>query len=142
MARMQVRRTRRMQRRRFEDRSGALLIAVLICIGVVLALTMSALQTSLNQRRQLSRTLQLEQTRLLLEAAAESAAVDKWMQSQDKTDKPTPLKIELQLPTGKTGIITAAANTNKKAVLLTALIGDAENEVSVTRRSRLIGKDD
>ena len=142
MARMQVRRTRRMQRRRFEDRSGALLIAVLICIGVVLALTMSALQTSLNQRRQLSRTLQMEQTRLLLEAAAESAAVDKWMQSQDKTDKPTPLKIELQLPTGKTGIITAAANTNKKAVLLTALIGDAENEVSVTRRSRLIGKDD
>jgi len=51
------------------DRSGSLLVVVLICLGIIGALLFTAMQSSLKQRQQLSRELQMEQTRLLAEAA-------------------------------------------------------------------------
>ena len=128
-------------RYRSGHREGVLLFAVLVCIGVALALTMAAVQTSFNQRRHLSRTLQLEQTRLLLDAAAKSKAFKQWRASQDDADEVKPLKITLELPTGKPAEITAL-EADDDNLLLTAMIGDAKNEVSVTRRSRSVGKDD
>ena len=129
-------------RHRSENREGVLLFAVLVCIGVALALTMSAMKTSLNQRRHLSRTMQMEQTRVLLDAATNSKAFKQWRTSQEEdADEVKPLKITVQLPTGKPAVITAT-ETDKETYMLTALIGDAENKISVTRRSRSIGKDD
>ena len=128
-------------RHRSANREGLLLFAVLACIGIALALTMTAMRTSLNQRRHLSRTLQMEQNRLLLDAAANSDAFKKWSESQDDADEVKPLKITFELPTGKPAVITAL-EADKDNFLLTASIGDAENEISVTRRSRSVGKDD
>jgi len=129
------------QCRRRRNREGLLLIAVLVCIAIALALAMAALQTSLYQRRHLSRTLQLEQTRLLLDAAANSKAFQEWSKSQQDADEVKTLKISLQMPTGKPAVVTAA-EADDKTFLLTAMIGDAENKLSVTRRSRSVGKDD
>jgi type II secretory pathway pseudopilin PulG len=53
---------------RRQTRSGIVLIVVLVCLSVIGALIFSALQTSLRQRKQLDRELQMEQTRLLAEA--------------------------------------------------------------------------
>ena len=128
-------------RYRSRNREGTLLFAVLVCIGVALALTMAAMRTSLTQRRHLSRTMQIEQNRLLLDAAANSKAFKQWSESQEDADEVKPLKITLELPNGKPAVITATEN-DKETYMLTALIGDAENEISVTRRSRLVGKDD
>ena len=128
-------------RYRSRNREGTLLFAVLVCIGVALALTMAAMRTSLTQRRHLSRTMQIEQNRLLLDAAANSKAFKQWSESQEDADEVKPLKITLQLPNGKPAVITAT-ESDKESYMLTAMIGDAENEISVTRRSRLVGKDD
>jgi len=128
-------------RYRSRNREGTLLFAVLVCIGVALALTMAAMQTSLSQRRHLSRTMQIEQNRLLLDAAANSKAFKQWSESQEDADEVKPLKITLQLPNGKPAVITAT-ESDKETYMLTAMIGDAENEISVTRRSRLVGKED
>ena len=128
-------------RYRSRNREGTLLFAVLVCIGVALALTMAAMRTSLTQRRHLSRTMQIEQNRLLLDAAANSKAFKQWSESQEDADEVKPLKITLELPNGKPAVITAT-ESDKETYMLTAMIGDAENEISVTRRSRLVGKDD
>ena len=128
-------------RYRSRNREGTLLFAVLVCIGVALALTMAAMRTSLTQRRHLSRTMQIEQNRLLLDAAANSKAFKQWSESQGDADEVKPLKITLQLPNGKPAVVTAT-ESDKETYMLTAMIGDAENEISVTRRSRLVGKDD
>jgi len=128
-------------RYRSRNREGTLLFAVLVCIGVALALTMAAMRTSLTQRRHLSRTMQIEQNRLLLDAAANSKAFKQWSESQEDADEVKPLKITLQLPNGKPAVVTAT-ESDKETYMLTAMIGDAENEISVTRRSRLVGKDD
>jgi len=121
--------------RRYEKRSGVMLFAVLACISIALALTLAAMQSSLNQRRHLSRTLQLEQTRLLLEAAANSQTVKNWSEAEDDAEERKPLKIELQLPSGKRATVTAAVKPNQEEYLLTAMIGDADNQISTTRRS-------
>ena len=128
-------------RYRSRNREGTLLFAVLVCIGVALALTMAAMRTSLTQRRHLSRTLQLEQTRLLLDGAANSKAFKKWRSAQDDAGEIKPLNLTLKLPTGKTAVITAT-NSDKENFMLTAMIGEAKNEISMTRRSRSVGKDD
>ena len=128
-------------RYRSRNREGTLLFAVLVCIGVALALTMAAMRTSLTQRRHLSRTMQIEQNRLLLDAAANSKAFKQWSESQEDADEVKPLKITLQLPNGKPAVVTAT-ESDKETYMLTAMIGDTENETSVTRRSRLVGKDD
>jgi type II secretory pathway pseudopilin PulG len=118
-----------------------MLFAVLVCVGVALALTMTAMQTSLQQRRHLSRTLQLEQTRILLDAAEGSKPFKQWVADQEGAVEFKPLKMTLELPTGKAAAISATA-VDEESFLLTALIGDADNEISVTRRSRSVGKDD
>ena len=51
------------------DRKGSLLVVVLVCLGLIGALIFAALQAMLEQRRQLGRELQMEQTRWLAEAA-------------------------------------------------------------------------
>ena len=51
------------------DRKGSLLVVVLVCLGLIGALIFAALQGMLEQRRQLGRELQMEQTRWLAEAA-------------------------------------------------------------------------
>lgn len=54
-------------------RGAAGLTVVLVCIGVIGALIFASLQTSLRQRRQLDRELQMEQTRWLAEAGLDHA---------------------------------------------------------------------
>jgi Tfp pilus assembly protein PilX len=59
---------------RFRHReSGFVLIAVLVCLGVIVALIYSSMRISMRQRRILDRELQMEQTRWLVLAAANHA---------------------------------------------------------------------
>ena len=64
------------------NRSGAAaLTVVIVSIGVIGALIFASLQTSLRQRRQLDRELQMEQTRWLAEAGLNHAM--KLVESED-----------------------------------------------------------
>lgn len=49
-------------------RRGAVLLAVLVCLGIASAITGVAVHRSLSARRQLNHNWQLEQTRMLLDA--------------------------------------------------------------------------
>lgn len=49
-------------------RAGAVLLAVLVCLGIASAITGLAVHRSLSVRRQLNHDWQLEQTRMLLDA--------------------------------------------------------------------------
>jgi len=51
-----------------KKRSGTVLIAVLVCLGLIATLMFSAVRVSLQQRRQLERELQMEQTCWLADA--------------------------------------------------------------------------
>ena len=53
---------------RHKSRRGTVLVAVLVCIGIALAITLVALRSSLSTRRQLVLERQVEQTRWLLDA--------------------------------------------------------------------------
>lgn len=59
--------------RRSRSRGGALLIAVLVCMGVAITILLGGVQLSLHQRRQMKLDLQMEQTRWLLDAAIDRA---------------------------------------------------------------------
>lgn len=52
---------------------GLVLITTLVCLGVIVAMLLIAMQTSLKQKRRLDRELQMEQTRWLAIAATEQA---------------------------------------------------------------------
>ena len=55
------------------QRKGTVLVAVLVCLGLIGTLMFASVRVSLQQRRQLERELQMEQTRLLADAGLERA---------------------------------------------------------------------
>ena len=63
-------------------RDAAILIVVLVCLGIASSMTVTAMQSSLRARREMSRQWQLEQTRWLLDAGIRQA-----MNSATKTDQ-------------------------------------------------------
>lgn len=72
-------------RPRKNGRSGAILIAVLVVLGVVSAMLLAAVTASVKQRRQLRQELQLEQTRWVVDAGVRKAILD--IQSGRKVDQ-------------------------------------------------------
>ena len=62
-----------MNRLKSKSRSGTILICVLACLGVVTALVMSTLQSSLRGRREVRMQRQLIQTEYLCEAGVQRA---------------------------------------------------------------------
>ena len=62
-----------MRSRNLPKRRGAILIAVLVCLGIATTIVLGAVQTSIRQHRQVRNELQLEQTRWLLDAGVERA---------------------------------------------------------------------
>ncbi|MEM9364784.1 MAG: hypothetical protein AAGD07_02235 [Planctomycetota bacterium] len=56
--------------KRFQ-RQGGVLMCTLVCLGVVLSILLGATVLSLKHRRQLNRVIQLEQTRLVLDAVCD-----------------------------------------------------------------------
>ena len=62
-----------MNRLKSKSRSGTILICVLACLGVVTALVMSTLQSSLRGRREVRMQCQLIQTEYLCEAGVQRA---------------------------------------------------------------------
>lgn len=66
-ARLPVGLTKIARRKRNAQRGGWTMVAVLVCLGVAMAITAAGMRTSLRARRQLNNQWQLEQTRLLLD---------------------------------------------------------------------------
>ena len=62
-----------MNKKNSKSRSGTVLICVLACLGVVIALVMSTVQSSLRGRREVRLQRQLVQTELLCEAGVQRA---------------------------------------------------------------------
>lgn len=62
-------------RRNYRNRQqrGFVLIATMVCLGVIVAMLLLAFQTSLKQTRRLNRELQMEQTRWLARAVQSRA---------------------------------------------------------------------
>lgn len=79
---------------RARDRQGTVLVAVIVCLGLIGVLIFSALQTSLKQRRQLNRELQMEQTRWLAEAGI-LHATKLAKSAEELPEKPTTLRPKL-----------------------------------------------
>lgn len=116
-------------------RSGVVLVAVLVCLSVITVLIFSAMQTSLRQRKQLDRELQMEQTRLLAEAGI--AFASRLIESSNgETDiDPATLNPKLhQLKTSEVKIET----TKRDAVIdvkVTAWIGLENRPETQTRQT-------
>ena len=62
-----------MNRTNISNRSGTVAIVVLVCLVVTSSIMLGAVASSLRQRRQLQQEIQLEQTRLLLDAGIAKA---------------------------------------------------------------------
>lgn len=75
-------------------RGAAAITVVLVCIGVIGILIFASLQTSLRQRRQLDRELQMEQTRWLVEAGM-GHAIKLVESKEDLESDPIVIKPEL-----------------------------------------------
>ena len=65
-----------------KSRSGAVLICVLACLGIVITLVMTTMQSSLRGRREVRMQRQLIQTELLCEAGVQRA-VRQYVKSQE-----------------------------------------------------------
>lgn len=70
------------------SRSGVVMLAVLVCFGVVALILLATAKLSLSERRQLKRELQMQQTQSLADAAvalairsAANAEEDAWQQA-------------------------------------------------------------
>jgi len=121
--------------KRHRDPTGFVLVAVLVCLSVIGALIFSAMQTSLRQRKQLDRELQMEQTRLLAEAGVVHAtqlietAKDDWKQN--------PILIEPALHDLKHAELKIELTRNKNAVdvVVTAWIGLKDRPETQTRQT-------
>ena len=64
------------------NRRGAVLIAVLVCMGFATVVLLGIVQNSLHQRRQMRRNLQMEQTQWLLDAGL-STGIARLMENSD-----------------------------------------------------------
>lgn len=62
-----------MNRTQIGKRSGTVAFVVLVCLVVTTTIVLGAVSSSLRQRRQLQQEIQLEQTRLLLDAGIAKA---------------------------------------------------------------------
>ena len=80
-----------MAKRLVKQKTGTVLVAALACMAIASMIVLAAIQTSLQQRRQLHRLAQMEQTRWLLDAGI-SHAVNLAQSGLDLPKKP--LQIE------------------------------------------------
>ena len=109
---------------RHSSRQGFTLVAVLVTLGLISALLLGAFHSSLKQRRQLERELQMQQTRFLARAAiAHGEAI-----ARSGEDMKSPIvskpKLEGSLQS-ETRIEFETAN-NKVTVTAKAWIGDKD----------------
>ncbi len=115
--------------------SGFVLVAVLVCLSVIGALIFSALQTSLSQRKQLDRELQMEQTCLLAEAGI-THAIDLVESSRAELKEQavviTPVLHDLKHAEVK---IELTRNENTVGVNVTAWIGLKDRPETQTRQT-------
>ena len=123
--------TRTSQRTR---KRGAVLVVVLVCLGVIGALIFASLQTSLRQRRQLDRELQMEQTRWLAEAGMNHAIeLIKSSDSDFDTDKPVLIKPKLDGNLAAEVKIEFEQSDDETKASVTAWIGLADRPETQTR---------
>lgn len=117
------------------NKHGTVLIVVLVSLSVIGALIFAALQTSLRQRRQLDRELQMEQTQWMAEAGM-NHAIELWNASDDDFDKDKPVVIKPKLD----GDLVAEVkirfkeDANATNVNVTAWIGLADRPETQTRQ--------
>ena len=114
---------------------AAALTVVIVCIGVIGALMFASLQTSLRQRRQLGRELQMEQTRWLAEAGIEHAK--QLIQSGDEPESGS-ITVKPKLDGVETGQVEIEFRESAGGleVNATAWIGLADRPETQTRQQR------
>lgn len=116
-------------------RSGVVLVAVLVCLSVITVLIFSAMQTSLRQRKQLDRELQMEQTRLLAEAGI--AFASRLIESSNGETDIDPVTLNPKLHQLKTSEVKIET-TKRDAVIdvkVTAWIGLENRPETQTRQT-------
>ena len=128
----------RIQSARIRNRSGAILICVLVCMSVVTTMTMIALQASLRHRRQMNTHWRLEQTRWLLDAGL-SRAISKLQTNPDYEGETWSLDRALvrhEVARVTIGVSQDKENPDFRIVRLRAEIDPNSPVVSNTKRSR------
>lgn len=102
-------------------RGGAILICVLVCMGIVSTITLLAVRTSLQVRRQMRQEVQLEQTRWLLDAGLARGL-------QRLRDRP-----DYQ---GETWNVAPALSTYAEATVQIAILTDEPDQASASTTER------
>lgn len=113
---------------------AAALTVVLVCVSVIGALVFASLQTSLRQRRQLDRELQMEQTRWLVEAGVDHA--EKLLESVDELPS-KPIVIKPKIDINNTAEVAIEFTPTKDAVEIqvSAWIGRVDRPETRTRQT-------
>ena len=119
------------------SRGGVVLIAVLVCMGIVMTLLLGAVQTSLHCRRQMRNEAQLEQTRWLVDAGIQKA-IASLEQHPDYAGE----RITVTPEVGKHAAVVVIKvkpikdSSSQVSINVTAELGDAEDEVQKTKRTK------
>lgn len=116
-------------------RTGTVLIAVLVCLGIASVITLTSVRSSLRHRRELRRQWQLEQTRWLLEAAVIRT------REQSRSDEDysgEAWDVSTTLPAYDKAIVTiqpADSESQEASWSVTATIGSSSDDFMTTQRT-------
>ena len=125
------------QKQRQRSRRGTLLIAVLVCLGIVVTILLGVVQVSLRQRFQLRNELQLEQTRWLLDAGVGQAhrMIHNDAEYQGETLKVSPGLKKFSAGQIETEVLERSDTDKSKRVLVTVKLGSADELLPTMSRS-------
>jgi len=133
-----------MKRHSSSKRRGAVLVAVLVCMGFATIVLLGAVQTSLHQRRQVRQELQMEQTRWLLDAGL-STAIARLQANpgyDGETLTVTPALNKYSQGTIEISLIRDDVPDQRVGLRVTARLGNADGSLPIMKRSKEIVVDD
>ncbi len=127
-------------KRRPGTRRGAVLIAVLVCMGVAVTIVLGVVQASLRERRQLRQELQMEQTKWLMDAGLGHAIAQLNAQPDyaGETMMVAPEIAKFAIAKLEVSVNRIDIPTNQIRVTVTSQLGDRDEQTALTRRSKTI----
>ncbi len=123
------------------QRRGAILVAVLVCLGIATTIVLGAVQSSIRQHRQVRQELQLEQTRWLLDAGIERAIAGFQAQPESYAGESltiTPGLKKFDRATIEISVMENDAITERARLRVTARLAGAAATAPVMQRSQEI----
>ncbi len=121
-------------------RQGAVLVAALVCVAVVMSVLLATVRSSLRLRRQMIREIQMEQTRWLVDAGVRKAIAQIQEQPGYQGQVIAIETVPAKYPTATVEIDVRRSDTDSQQarLVVTARIGDSTNRAGLTQRTEEI----